>query len=201
MTGVLLERANSIIPAIIAAAWLKLYGLLLHLEVVKVTLFPHKQNHTWVSVSSISQERIFQNVSFKKIWEEKTGTEPSEDFQHFSTAKWLLFFCFFRAPFGVSRFWSTEGSSAVVWLYTYRRFNHAFHLENLPLKEIKVVPLLGWWKKTMRFLKVTGTSWMGLDPPKTWDFCCPEILAWHSSKEAGLRAVFMGSDMAIHGPY
>lgn len=29
------------------------------------------------------------------------------------------------------------GSSAVVWLYTYRRFNHAFHLENLPLKEIK----------------------------------------------------------------
>lgn len=29
------------------------------------------------------------------------------------------------------------GSSAAVWLYTYRRFNHAFHLENLPLKEIK----------------------------------------------------------------
>eukprot|EP00438_Fugacium_kawagutii_P032633 Skav228904 [mRNA] locus=scaffold118:80435:91318:+ [translate_table: standard] len=30
------------------------------------------------------------------------------------------------------------GSSAVLWLYSYRRFNHKFHLENLPLKDIKV---------------------------------------------------------------
>eukprot|EP00913_Durusdinium_trenchii_P011417 g10722.t1 len=29
------------------------------------------------------------------------------------------------------------GSSAVLWLYSYRRFNHAFHLENLPLRDIK----------------------------------------------------------------
>ena len=29
------------------------------------------------------------------------------------------------------------GSSTVLWLYAYRRFNHAFHLDNLPLKHLK----------------------------------------------------------------
>lgn len=36
-----------------------------------------------------------------------------------------------------SRIVSPKGSSAVLWLYSYRRFNHAFHLENLPLRDIK----------------------------------------------------------------
>lgn len=31
------------------------------------------------------------------------------------------------------------GSSSLLWLYAYRRFNHAFHLDNLPLKHLKAV--------------------------------------------------------------
>ncbi|CAJ1433843.1 unnamed protein product [Effrenium voratum] len=29
------------------------------------------------------------------------------------------------------------GSSAALWVWTYRRFNHKFHLENLPLRDLK----------------------------------------------------------------
>jgi len=67
----------------------------------------------------------------------------------------------------------------VVWLYTYRRFNHAFHLENLPLKEIKVHPkktwvdgekwMLGWWKK-MRCEELVN-EWDLKNHVDLWDFC------------------------------
>ena len=32
----------------------------------------------------------------------------------------------------------TEASSTAAWIWSYRRFNHRFHLDNLPLRDMKV---------------------------------------------------------------
>ncbi|CAL1129548.1 unnamed protein product, partial [Cladocopium goreaui] len=85
MTGVLLERANSIIPGVIAAF--------------------RPQQDQWADLSQVFSAKITDPYPF--LWD------------------------------GLGTASRTQGSSAVVWLYTYRRFNHAFHLENLPLKDIK----------------------------------------------------------------
>ena len=62
---------------------------------------------------------------------------------------------------------ATEGSSAVVWLYTYRRFNHAFHLENLPLKEIKVASEKKPWVDVWMF---EGFLKWWISPTNPWVF-------------------------------